>query len=664
MSIYAETHAPFNCRLISGVKKTDEDLTWANEDMCRQYNGCYRTLGHSVLVFRDATGTSTHAFVGHARVAPSVTHPQRMPEACTKNTLFMRPSEKGDAALGLDHPWRNMWARETCWDSRVQLTEAQVALLKAGTDTATLNAMLLYLYNRVSHYDGDKTAYTVPETLPEHYFQAEAVHPAISGEFDQNPYINTLLIIQIHMDTALFATYSAYLLGAMLVKQWGQHPLYIVARLCATLINNLLMPLLILLVCRVSHTKLSRYMSFDHNITTHKMLGIMITVLGLVHAVMHGLYHPDQLLKQSGVTGLLMLLCLTVLGLTQRYKEHPRLQALGYHHKFLVPHRLAACIAALGYAFHVPEPTSFLGHRMAARICTVYFIYLLDTWVEYVWFTSYTVINDVTIVKETKTGLCSPKHDNLLYKIKCPPHLLQAEPGQYAELTALLPEGHKFTIFNIHNGELTFLIKKCGNWTNLFYKLVCTNNQSLRDLPIKIAGPFGPSLTGLTKYSQILAIASGVGISSFGSYLNYVFDRNINLGSIKVLVSNNTAFDNFSAMTRVLTHAQGVQRARLDVNYYYTHPSCSEEEFTQAIAAAQRPNVYLGVDKEVHLMKNKAYDQAVSVLVHRVRMNIEKEIMVLSKNSVVVACGNPMLIAEVERCCRKYSVQCQIEKFT
>jgi hypothetical protein len=167
------TQTAFNARQIHGVKSSDAKISYDALDagrFSRSYSGCLPTLKHAVLILCQDNDLSTHAFVSQPMYAPSAAHPQMMPEECLSNTLYLRPEDK-------EQPWKNVWLMRTPWDNRVQLCPAHVAALKAGTDTALLNAIMEYVDKHCAHVDGNKYVTVVPEDLDPKWFKGPSVHP-------------------------------------------------------------------------------------------------------------------------------------------------------------------------------------------------------------------------------------------------------------------------------------------------------------------------------------------------------------------------------------------------------------------------------------------------------------------------------------------------------
>ena len=252
-------------------------------------------------------------------------------------------------------------------------------------------------------------------------------------------------------------------------------------------------------------TALGRLLPLDDALLIHRVLGVGLFVLGLIHALAHFANYSvhDRLWvslsrTSAGRTGLLLLLVSFVMwGFSL-----PRIRKSGRFELFYFTH--FAYIAWFALALlHGPRFYKFA------------FLPLLGFGFEWLLRRRRRVhVSRMQALSGLSSGVTR-------LELECPPGFRQ-RPGDYAFLR--IPhlarhEWHPFTISSAPGGDrLCFHIRSEGNWTKSLRQMA-DNRHALEEVIVNIDGPFGTPSRSIFGARYAVLVGAGIGVTPFASVL-------------------------------------------------------------------------------------------------------------------------------------------------
>jgi predicted ferric reductase len=236
---------------------------------------------------------------------------------------------------------------------------------------------------------------------------------------------------------------------------------FAIARSCGAVLKIVLMPSIIVPTSRVLYTeirnsKIGRFLGLDRRIADHKIFATAAGIFAIIHMIAHYFHNKNNFAKQSGITGIIMLLSLAVplAGVFLARKFSECIKKYSYSTQILRPHQIGAVVFIAAYAFHTSDG------RLIYYAIPMYGSYLFDRILEYFKHSYVTKIDSAIRVN----------HNFIMLNIQKPINFVQSLPGQFAmlsfkEIDKSLECYHPFTIVNDDGKTLSFLIQKTGEWT-------------------------------------------------------------------------------------------------------------------------------------------------------------------------------------------------------
>lgn len=429
------------------------------------------------------------------------------------------------------------------------------------------------------------------------------------------------------LQALLFISFTSYIVIKNLLFHLNnnEYSSYALARTFGKVIKIILMPSIIMPICRViftsiRHSYISKFVGLDRRIIDHQIFATICSICALMHILSHYIYNPANFYKQTGITGIIMVLSLifplfSVFFLRSFFNFF---QKYSYNAQVLRPHQLGSLIFIIAYAFHAPDK------RLLMYSIIMYAIYLLDRFIEKVKYKHLTKITYANIITNT---------DYIVLRIEKPPSFGRTLPGQYAllsfpDIDSQLECYHPFTIVNDNYSILTFIIKKTGRWTTEFYELIL-NGRTCTGSNITVIGPYGSSLDNLYKQPSVTFITTGIGLTPLVSFLNYSIHNNYKL-------------------------------PRLDIH-------CCQKNIQYFLPLIETCNNITIYDKQkinIHIYITQNYDNipkipdSINIYFHRPNLG-----QIIKSSEFVAVCGNKNIVDNVYLLCLRYCKNCYIETF-
>lgn len=431
---------------------------------------------------------------------------------------------------------------------------------------------------------------------------------------------------------------------------------YAIARTCGALLKWAFMPSIIPPISRVIFTeirnsKIGRYVGLDRRIADHQLFALGATITALIHLIAHYFNNPASFQTRPGITGIIMLasLALPLFGvfLARRYLyaqsqalTHNGDQKYSYGAQVLRPHQVGATIFILAYACHTPDG------RLIYFAVSMYGIYLLDRLIEYCKY------NHTTKIRK---AIKIPGTDYIMLTVDKPAKFGTCYPGQYAllsfpEIDAFLECLHPFTILKDDGTGITFLIRKAGPWTQRLSDLIDDVQTGYR-LKIIIIGPFGSTLNSFNDHPSLTFIGTGIGVTPFLSYLNYMFGHNLQTPILDIHFTQRNVHDLIPCIM-TLKNMNEINRRRINVHLYVTGNKSTYDD-TRDLDLPDNVTLCFNPTKRISLRGSRW-------ILYTERPNFDT---IIQNANIVAVCGNPNVTKMVSSLTLKYNKRCLKETF-
>lgn len=441
----------------------------------------------------------------------------------------------------------------------------------------------------------------------------------------------------------------------------GSTPSYAIARSCGAVLKILMMSILIPL-SRVAYTALQvadggRYLDLEHRLRDHMLFGIAIPLFFSPHTLSHLIYKRDNLLKQPGITGLLMIGSFVVLGSVFALRKHIKpLRDTSYEATALTPHKVLAGLYLTAYMLHTPD------YRLVKHTAVNCLPLAIDRLVETVWYRYPTVVTKARII---------PNTEFMYLQLRKPDEFQQFIPGQYVLISINGVNGffdmqHPFTLVNGQENGLELLIKRTGPWTKKLYHWISTHVGYSSAV---ITGPFGGPIITPHTANGLTMIGTGVGVTPTLALLNGMATHLVHANNVSIHLSQRNVHE-FEPCYKALSRAHRAQPASIrDVHFYVTGKNIDRHALTSHMAATSlhrhiRFFVHApGAETETiehRRLRNGSTPALFSVNVHLRRPDLKQ--IVLDSQAVNV-CGSPEVTKTVSGLAREHDKKCRKESF-
>jgi len=252
-------------------------------------------------------------------------------------------------------------------------------------------------------------------------------------------------------------------------------------------------------------TALGRFLPLNDALLIHRVLGVGLFVLGLIHSLahfanysQHGGIWRSVTGTPAGQTGLSLLLVSGVLwGFSlRRIRKGGRFELFYYtHFAYIAWFALALLHGPRFYKFALLPLVAFAFEWLLRRRRRVH-------------------VSRMHALAGLSSGVTR-------LELECPPGF-KARPGDYAFLR--IPrlarfEWHPFTISSAPGGDrLCFHVRSEGDWTRSLRQMA-DDRHALEELVVNIDGPFGTPTRGLFGARHAVLVGAGIGVTPFASVL-------------------------------------------------------------------------------------------------------------------------------------------------
>ncbi len=323
----------------------------------------------------------------------------------------------------------------------------------------------------------------------------------------------------------LWGAYDEFVFTAKYVEKKGQEAMkwYLAIARGAGYTLNVNCALTVLLACRllittIRDTPLHRILPLDKCFpAAHIAIGWGILGGVIVHVPLHMTWiiafdQMDRLaiwsFSMSVLTGFILLPIFVAMFVTAL----PRFRTK-YFHYFYQIHMVGAflfCFLILvhGVKRKSPETYKFVA---APIVC-----YMIDRLIRH-W-----KVSTTTLRLSGDQTFAIGDRNILKLKVKRPFEFL---PGQYAELRVptLGKEWHPFSIASApHEDELTFFVKKAGDWTHALCAKLEEGIRLGSSLEMNVRGPFGAPAQHVGAFERVVLISGGIGATPFASIMKHI----------------------------------------------------------------------------------------------------------------------------------------------
>lgn len=391
---------------------------------------------------------------------------------------------------------------------------------------------------------------------------------------------------------------------------------YALARACGSPLKLVLVPSFIPPICRViyteaRHSSIGKILGLNRRILDHQILATVATIVAVIHTAAHLLNNSSVLKSQPGISGLVMLFAFVIplagVVLLRRYTK--LVSKYSYSSQVLRPHQLGAILFISAYGWHTPD------FRLLPFAISMILTYFIDQSLEDKYYRFKTTIHRIELVEQT---------DYVNLVVVKPEGFKNPLPGQYARLTfpqidSPFEAYHPFTICDMTNEHITFLIKCCGTWTEKLKQYAST--ETGKDVSIYIRGPFGGELREFSERSEqrVTVVCSSSGIALCLSYINLSkFKPKMQIHQIERSVQH------FIPLVNAISDLEDIK-----LNLYLTSTG-------KSVQLPGYPNITIMIG----------------------RPNIRD---IIENADVLATCGNPKLVSEVEKTAYQFGKMCYVE---
>jgi len=258
-------------------------------------------------------------------------------------------------------------------------------------------------------------------------------------------------------------------------------------------------------------TALGRFLPLDDALLIHRVLGVGLFVLGLIHSAahfanysLHGGVWASISGTPAGRSGLMLLLVSGILwGFSLRcIRKSGRFELFYYtHFAYLAWFALALAHGPRFYKFALVPIVAFAFEALLRRRRRVHVSRML--------------------------GLSGLSSGVTRLELACPPGF-EPRPGDYAFLR--IPqlarfEWHPFTISSVTSAErMCFHIRSEGDWTRSLRRMA-DECASFHDVAVNIDGPFGTPSRNIFGARHAVLVGAGIGVTPFASVLESMVAR-------------------------------------------------------------------------------------------------------------------------------------------
>lgn len=272
-----------------------------------------------------------------------------------------------------------------------------------------------------------------------------------------------------------------------------------------------LVPVMRRILHRARLTTVGRLLPLDDALLIHRVLGVGLFVLGLIHSAAHFANYSlhDGIWRSvtgtpAGRTGLSLLLVSGVMwGFSlRRIRKNGRFELFYYtHFAYIAWFALALMHGPRFYEFALVPLVAFvfewlLRHRRRVHVSRI-------------------------------LGLSGLSSGVTRLELECPPDF-NARPGDYAFLR--IPhlarfEWHPFTISSAPGAErLCFHVRSEGDWTKSLRQMA-DDRDALEEVVVNIDGPFGTPSRSIFGARHAVLVGAGIGVTPFASVLESMVAR-------------------------------------------------------------------------------------------------------------------------------------------
>lgn len=342
-----------------------------------------------------------------------------------------------------------------------------------------------------------------------------------------------------------------------------------IARGCGACLNLngalILLPMLRHTLTWLKATRLRHVIPLDQNIAFHRLIGLVMFALSMVHTIAHLLNYStlqkplshSLFLTQAGLTGVLLLV---VFALMAYFESRRRM-----HFELFYFSHLAFVLWFVLALLHGPV---FWKWALLPIIA-----YGIERWIRFRRTTQPSIIQKAVIFPSRVSNLQIARPAGFYYR-----------PGDY--LFIRIPaisrfEWHPFTISSSPEDKtmVSVHIRNCGNWTHALYEYFLHQDihPEKANTPVFLDGPYGtPSSHGMESEIAIL-IGAGIGVTPCASILQSIlhqhqshsgFGGNLKKVHFFWLNRDQQSFEWFAELLRQLEE-QDIEDF-LDINIYMT----------------------------------------------------------------------------------------------
>lgn len=427
---------------------------------------------------------------------------------------------------------------------------------------------------------------------------------------------------------------------------------------------SIIPPISRVIFTKIRNSYLGRCVGLDRRIADHKLFAFGASAAAVIHMLAHYIYNPQNFYRQPGITGLIMLSSLAVplFGVFLARRCFSCIQKYSYSAQVLRPHQLGAAVFILAYAYHVPDG------RLFNFAFAMYSLYLLDRILEYKYIHTTRILEATKIQNRHAQSLRSFQNPNyIMLTLERPPHFGDIQPGQYAllslpQIDAFFECWHPFTISSFDASKITFLIQRVGPWTKRLAKFLFDDQKSLQSLQsqeISINGPYGSTLNNFNNYQSMTFIGTGIGVTPFLSYLNYIFSHEHlkmkRIPNLDLHFVQRTAEDLIPCIQALKTMPLSYV-SRINVHLYVTGVVT---EVVTGIVTQIESNIPDDVTVCINPVKELSL-RGKRWFIYTHKPDFET---IVKESNIVAVCGNPCVIKTVSALALKHDKRCLKETF-
>jgi len=123
------------------------------------------------------------------------------------------------------------------------------------------------------------------------------------------------------------------------------------------LVPTVIAPTLYAFISRIQRSGFGRYLALNQRIISHKVIALGIIEASLAHAIGHYFYNKENYLKQTGITGVIMLgiLAMPLAGVYFIHWLKPNMGGYGFSLAVKRPHQIGTAGFLIVYGLHTPD---------------------------------------------------------------------------------------------------------------------------------------------------------------------------------------------------------------------------------------------------------------------------------------------------------------------